>query len=74
MKELNKIEVIDKNLHGIKQKIIQDYTGEFEMVGNLKVGDQIRQTDIRFRNINDFESYINSMMRQMLFSMVLFEN
>ena len=30
------------------------------MVGNLKVGDQIRQTHSRFRNIDDFESYINS--------------
>ena len=30
------------------------------MVGNLKVGDQIRQTHIRFRNMVDFESYINS--------------
>ena len=30
------------------------------MVGNLKVGDQIRQTNIRFRNMDDFESYINA--------------
>ena len=30
------------------------------MVGNLKVGDQIRQTHIRFRNMDDFESYTNS--------------
>ena len=30
------------------------------MVGNLKVGDQIRQTHIRFRNISDYEAYINS--------------
>ena len=30
------------------------------MVGNLKVGDQIRQTYIRFRNIGDYESYINA--------------
>ena len=30
------------------------------MVGNLKVGDQIRQTRIRFRNISDYEAYINS--------------
>ena len=29
------------------------------MVGNLKVGDQIRQTHVRFRNMNDFEAYIN---------------
>ena len=30
------------------------------MVGNLKVGDQIRQTKIRFRNMDDFEAYINA--------------
>ena len=30
------------------------------MVGNLKVGDQIRQTHTRFRNIDDYEAYINS--------------
>ena len=60
LKELNKIEVIDKNLHEIKQEILQDYVGTFEMVGNLKVGDQIRQTHVRFRNMDDFEAYINS--------------
>ena len=60
LKELNKIQVIDKNLHEIKQEILQDYVGTFEMVGNLKVGDQIRQTHIRFRNMDDFEAYINS--------------
>ena len=60
LKELNKIQVIDKNLHEIKQEILIDYEGVFEMVGNLKIGDQIRQTHIRFRNIDDFEAYINS--------------
>ena len=30
------------------------------MVGNLKVGDQIRQTHVIFRNMDDFEAYINS--------------
>ena len=30
------------------------------MVGDLKLGDQIRQTIIRFININDFEAYINT--------------
>ena len=30
------------------------------MVGKLKVGDQIRQTNIRFRNIVEFEAYINA--------------
>ena len=60
LKELNKSQVIDKNLHEIKQEILQDYVGTFEMVGNLKVGDQIRQTRVRFRNMDDFEAYINS--------------
>ena len=30
------------------------------MVGTLKVGDQIKQTHIRFRSISDYEAYINS--------------
>ena len=60
LKELNKIQVVNKNLHEIKQEILQDYIGTFEMVGNLKVGDQIRQTHVRFRNMDDFEAYINS--------------
>ena len=59
-RELNKIEVFDKNLHEIRNEILLDYVGAFEMVGNLKVGDQIRQTNIRFRNMDDFEAYINS--------------
>ena len=60
LKDLNKIQVIDKNLHEIKQEILQEYEGDFEMDGNLKVGDQVRQTKIRFRNMDDFEAYINS--------------
>ena len=57
---LVKIGVFDKNLHEIKQELLSDYEGEFEMVGRLKVGDQIRQTHIRFRTFDDYESYINS--------------
>ena len=30
------------------------------MLGNLKVGDQIRQTNIRFRKMDDFEAYFNA--------------
>ena len=60
MKELNKIQVIDKTLHEIKNEILLVYVGAFEMVGNLKVGDQIRPTNIRFRNMYDFEACINS--------------
>ena len=60
LKELIKIEVIDQNLHEIKNEILQDYDGTFEMVGTLIVGHQLRQTHIRFRNMIDFENYINS--------------
>ena len=49
-----------KKLHAMKHEILIDYVGEFEMVGILKVGDQIRQTHIRFRNISDYEAYNKS--------------
>ena len=60
MKELNKFHVVDKNLHAIRNEILEDYDGEFEMVGFLVIGDQSRQTHIRFRNFTDYESYINA--------------
>ena len=34
LKELNKIQVVNKNLHEIKHEILQDYEGVFETVGN----------------------------------------
>ena len=30
------------------------------MAGKLSTGDQIRETFIRFRNMDDFESYVNA--------------
>ena len=48
LEEKNKIQVVNKNLHEIRNEILRDYAGEFEMVASLKVGDQIRQTHIRF--------------------------
>ena len=60
LRELNKFQKINKNLHEIKNEIVLDYTGAFEMVGNLKIGDQIRQTNTRFRNMDDYEAYINA--------------
>ena len=59
LKELNKIQVIDKNLHEIKYEILQDYDGTFDLIGTLKIGDQTKQTHTRFRNMEAFESYIN---------------
>ena len=73
---MKKIQVVDKNLQKIKNEILKDYTGEFEMVGKLSIGDQIRQTHIRFKYITDYDDYINSIgqvnNQKMLFSMVIF--
>ena len=59
MKQLHKIQVIDKKIHEIKQETLGDYVGEFEMVGRLKIADENRETHSRFRTIDDLESYIN---------------
>ena len=60
LKELNKIHVIHRNLHEIKNELLGDYVGEFEMVGRIKIADQTRRTHIRFRNIDELESYVNA--------------
>ena len=60
LKEINKTHVIEKNLHQIKNERLGDCTGEFQMVGKLSVGDQIREKYIRFRNLTDYEAYINA--------------
>ena len=60
LRELNKIEVIDESLREIKNEILVDYVGEFEMDGDLKVGDQIRQTVTRFKDMDNGEAYIKS--------------
>ena len=59
LKVLDKIEVFDKNLHEIKYEILEDYEGDFELIGTLIVGDQTKQTHIRFRKMDAFESHIN---------------
>ena len=58
--ELNKIETNEENLHEIKKEILRDYEGDFEMIGSLKVDDEIRQTHINFWNIVDCEHCINA--------------
>ena len=60
LKELKEIHVVDKKPQEIKNEKLVFYAGDFEMVGKLSVGDQIRETHIRFRKITDYESYINA--------------
>ena len=47
------------NLHEIKVEILEYYTGDFELIGSMLVGEIEQKTNIRFKNVDDFESYIN---------------
>ena len=47
------------NLHETKSKILLDFKGEFELSASIVIGPVERKTNIRFRNMDDFESYIN---------------
>ena len=48
------------NLHEIKNKILENYTGDFELIGSMLVGEAEQKTNIRFKNVDDFESYITA--------------
>ena len=56
----NKIYVNNLNLHEIKDKISQDYTGDFELNGLMIIGPVEHKTNIRFKIMDDFERYINA--------------
>ena len=48
------------NLHEIKNEILEDYTGDFELIGSMLVGEIEQKTNISFKNADDFENYINA--------------
>ena len=48
------------NLHEIRNEILEDYTGDFELIGSMLIGEIEQKTNIRFKNVNDFENYINA--------------
>ena len=56
----DKIYVNNLNLHEIKNQILQDYTGDFELNGKMIIGPVEHKTNIRFKNMDDFERYINA--------------
>ena len=56
----NKIYVNTLNLHEIKNEILQDYTCDFELNGKMIIGPIEHKTKIRFKIMNDFEKYINT--------------
>ena len=49
-------------MHEIKNEILQDYTGDFELNGLMITGLIQHKTNIRFKNMYDFENYINAIV------------
>ena len=54
----NKRYVNGCNLHEIKSENLEDYTVVFELIGSIVNGDIEQKTNIRFKNVDDFETYI----------------
>ena len=63
-----------KKIHEFKNEILLNYVGEFEMVGNLSLGDQISETHIRFGHMGDFESYIKAIVEKYEAKDAIFED
>ena len=47
-------------LHEIKNEILEIYTGDFELIGSMLIGEIEQKTNIRFRNVDDFEIHITA--------------
>ena len=56
----DKINVNGLNLHQIKNEILLVYTGDFELNGSMLIGPVGHKTNIRFKNNDDFETFINA--------------
>ena len=56
----NKTYVNNLNLHEIKNEFLQDYTSDFELNGKAGIGPVEHKTIIRYKNMDDFEGYINA--------------
>ena len=49
------------NLYEIESEILEDYTGDFKLIGSMMIGEIEQKTNIRFKNVDDFEAYFNVM-------------
>ena len=56
----DKIYVPGLNLHEIKNENLTDHKGNFELNGLLVIGPIEHKTNIRYKNMDDFESYLNA--------------
>ena len=47
-------------LHEIKKEVLLNYISVFEMIGSMLIGEIEENTIFIFRNVDDFEGYINA--------------
>ena len=57
--KINKRYVNGLNLHEIKDELLEDYKSDFDLAGFVLIGEIEQKTNIRFRNVGDFETYTN---------------
>ena len=48
------------SLHEIRSETLLNYAGDFELNGSMVIRPVEHKTNIRFRNLDNFESYINA--------------
>ena len=48
------------HLNEIENEILKDYTGDFELIGSMLIGEIEQKTNIRFENVDEFETHINA--------------
>ena len=48
------------NLHETKIELLEVYTGDFELIGSMIIGEIEQKPNIRFKNVDDLETYINA--------------
>ena len=58
--DLNEVEVNILNLYEIKNRVLGNLARDFETIGILNFGENTRKTNTWFRNMDDYESHINS--------------
>ena len=72
----NELFVDSLNLHEIRNEILGDYTGDFEIIGDTIIGEHKQTTAMRFKNIEHYEPYINNIawiiMLMILYLLVIF--
>ena len=56
----NKVYIISSTLHEIKNEILLNCEANFELIWSKLIGEIEQKTNIRFKNVDGFETYTNA--------------